>query len=78
MGLWSVKMMKWCFQRMAELLYGFINGHQFEIVCAVFLLDRIEFLGGEGEGLPGVLDPLLQHSAHGGRGGFYDECKWRG
>jgi hypothetical protein len=41
------------------------------------LLCRVELLG-EGEGLPGVVDTLLQHGAHGGSVGVCDECKRRG
>jgi hypothetical protein len=30
------------FQHMAEILYGLIDGQQLAVVCAVFLLDRVE------------------------------------
>jgi hypothetical protein len=43
----------------------------------IFLLSRVE-LGEESEGLPGVLDALLQHGTQGGLGGICDECRWRG
>jgi hypothetical protein len=55
------------FQHVAEMLYGLVDGQQLAVVSAVFLLGRVEFLGEEEEGLPGVLDALLQHSIHGGR-----------
>jgi hypothetical protein len=45
-------------QRMAEMLYGFVDGQELAIVGAVLLLGRIEFFR-EGECLPGVLDVLL-------------------
>jgi hypothetical protein len=38
----------------------------------------VDFLGVEEEGLPVVLDALLQHGNEGGHGGICDECKWRG
>jgi hypothetical protein len=60
------------------MLYGLVDGKQLAVVCSVFLLGGLEFLGEEGEGLPGVLDMLLQHGTHGGRGGVCDECKWHG
>jgi hypothetical protein len=41
------------------------------------LLGRVELLGEEGEGLPGVVDTLLQYDTHGGSGGVCDECKRR-
>jgi hypothetical protein len=59
-------------QHVAEMLYGLVDGQQLAVVCAVFLLGRVEFLG------EGVLDALLQYGTHGGRGGIFDECKWRG
>jgi hypothetical protein len=60
------------------MLYGLLVGQQLAVVCVVFLLGPVEYLGEEGEGLPGVLDALLQHGTHGGRAGVCDECKWRG
>jgi hypothetical protein len=42
------------------------------------LFGRDELLEEEGEGLPDVVDSLLQHGTHGGSGGFCDECKRRG
>jgi hypothetical protein len=71
------------FQHVAEMLYGILNGQQLAAVCAVFLLNRVEFLGEESERLPGVLDSLLQHYAHGRHGGIRgangSECplEWR-
>jgi hypothetical protein len=65
------------FQHMAEVLHGFVDGQQLAVVRAVFLLGRVEFLGEECGGLPGVPDPLLQHGTHGGGGGVGDEGKWR-
>jgi hypothetical protein len=62
---------------MAEMFHGFVDGQQFAIVGTVFLLGRVEFLG-EGERLPGVVNMLLQYSAHGASGGIRDECKRRG
>jgi hypothetical protein len=62
------------FQHVAEMLYSLVDCQQFAVVCAVFLLSRVEFLG-EGEWLSGVLDSLLQHGAKGGHGGVCDECK---
>jgi hypothetical protein len=64
------------FQYVAVLLYGLVGGQRFTVVCAAFLLGRVEFLGEEGEGLPGILDALLQHGNHDGHGGVRDECKW--
>jgi hypothetical protein len=66
------------FQHVAEMLHGFVDGQQLTVVGAVLLLRRVEFLLKEGEGLPGVLEPSLQHGTHGGRGGVCDECKRRG
>lgn len=66
------------FQHIVQMLYGLVYGQQFVIVCALFLLGRVKILGEESEGLLGVLDALLQHGTHGGRGGVCDECKWRG
>jgi hypothetical protein len=62
------------FQHVIEMVYGLVNDQQLAVVCAVFLLGRIEFFGGGGEGLPGVLDSLLQNGTHGGRGGGCDQC----
>jgi hypothetical protein len=64
-----------CFHHVAEMLHGLVGGQQLSIGCTVFLLDSVEFLG-EGEGLPGVFDMLLQHGTCGRRGGICDECKW--
>jgi hypothetical protein len=55
------------------MLYGLIDGQKLAVIYAVYLLDQVEFLGEEGEGLSGVLDALLQHGTH---GGICDECKW--
>jgi hypothetical protein len=35
------------FQRVAEMLYGLVDGHQLAVVCTVFLLGRVEVLGKE-------------------------------
>jgi hypothetical protein len=32
------------FQHMAEMLYGLVDGQQLAVLCAVFLLGRVEFL----------------------------------
>jgi hypothetical protein len=66
------------FHHVAEMLYCLVDGQQLGVLCAVFLAGRVELLGKESEGLPGVLDALLQYGTHGGRGGVCDECKWRG
>jgi hypothetical protein len=66
------------FQHVMEMLHGLIDSQQFAIVGAVFLLGRVQLPGEEGEGLPGVVDTLLQHGTHGGSGAVCDECKWRG
>jgi hypothetical protein len=42
------------FQHVTEMRHGLADGQQLSVICAVFLLNRAEFLG-EGEGLPGVL-----------------------
>jgi hypothetical protein len=64
---------------MAEMLYDLIDCQQlFSVISAAFVLGWVESLGEESEGLPGVLDALLQHGTHGGRGGICDKCKWRG
>jgi hypothetical protein len=54
-----VKIVKWRFQHMAEMLHGLVDSQQFSIVCAVFLLSCIQLPGEEGEGLPRVWDKLL-------------------
>jgi hypothetical protein len=66
------------FQHVVELLYGLVDGQRLAVLCALFLLDRVEFLEEEDEWLPGVLDALLQHGTHDGRAGVCDECKWHG
>jgi hypothetical protein len=65
------------FQHMAEMLYDLVDDQVLAIVGAVLLLGRVEFFG-EGEGLPGFLEALLEHGTHGGRGKICDECNWRG
>jgi hypothetical protein len=65
------------FQHVSEMLYGLADGQQLPVVGAVFLLGWVQ-LPGEGEGLPGVVDTLLQNGTHGGSGGVRDECKWCG
>jgi hypothetical protein len=57
------------FQHMAEMLYGHVYGQQPAVVCAVFLLGRVQSLEEESEGLPGVLEDLLKYDTHGGSGG---------
>jgi hypothetical protein len=57
------------------MLHGLIDGEQLSIVGALFLLGRVELLGEECEGLPGVVDNLLPHGTLFGRGGVCDECK---
>jgi hypothetical protein len=42
-----------------EMFHGFVYSQQFAVVCAIFLLSRIKFLGKESKGLPGVVDALL-------------------
>jgi hypothetical protein len=64
-----------CFQYVAEMLHDLLDSQQFAIVSAVFLLCQIEFLGEEGEGLSGVVNPFLQYGINGGSGGVRDECK---
>jgi hypothetical protein len=49
------------FQHVAEMLQGLVDSQQLSIVGTVFLLGRLELLGKECEGLPGVIDTLLQH-----------------
>jgi hypothetical protein len=66
------------FQHVAEMLHGLVYSQQFAIVRAVLLLGWVQLPGEEDEGLPGVVDMLLQHSTHGGSGGVRDECKRRG
>jgi hypothetical protein len=44
------------FQHVTEMPHGLVDSQQFAIVGAVFLLCRTEFLGEEGEGLPGGVD----------------------
>jgi hypothetical protein len=65
------------FQHMVEMLYDLVDGRQLPVISSVFLLARVEFLGEENEGLPGVSDALLKYGFHGGRGGVCDECTWR-
>jgi hypothetical protein len=50
---------------------------QLSIIRTVFLPDLAEFLG-DGGGLYGVVDMMLQHGTHGGSGSVSDECKWCG
>jgi hypothetical protein len=69
-----VKIVKWRFQHMAEMLHGLVDSQQFAIVSSVFLLGWDQFPG-EGEGLPSVVDKLLQHGTNGGNGSVRDECK---
>jgi hypothetical protein len=38
-----------CFQHVAEMLYNLVDGKQLAVVCSVFLLGWVKFLG-EGEG----------------------------
>jgi hypothetical protein len=38
-----------CFQHVAEMLYGLVGGQQLAVVCTLFLLGRVEFLGKESE-----------------------------
>jgi hypothetical protein len=64
-----------CFQHVVEMLYGLVDGQQLTVVCSVFLLGRVEFLGKESEGMPGVLDSLLKHGTHGEHRGVCDKCK---
>jgi hypothetical protein len=63
---------------MAEILHGLVDSQQLSIVVAVFLLGWVQLLGEEGEGLPGIVDTLLQHGTHGESGCVCDECKWHG
>jgi hypothetical protein len=65
------------FQHMEEMFHGLVDSQQFAIECAVFLLGCVLLPGQEGEGLPSVVDSLLQHGTHGGSGGVCDECKRR-
>jgi hypothetical protein len=44
---------------MAEVLYSLVDGQVLAVVGAILLQGRVERLGEEGEGLPGVLDALL-------------------
>jgi hypothetical protein len=60
------------FQHMTEMFYGLVYGQQLEVVSAVFLLDRVEFLEEESEGLPGSFDTLLKYGIHGRRGDVSD------
>jgi hypothetical protein len=61
---WVGKDDEWCFQHVAEMLYGLVDGQQLADVCTVFLLGRVEILGEESKGLPGVLDTSLQLGTH--------------
>jgi hypothetical protein len=60
------------FQHVTEMFHGLVDSQQFSIVGTVFLLCRVELLGEQGEGLPGIVNPLLQHSIHGRSGGARD------
>jgi hypothetical protein len=64
------------FQHVAEMLHGLVDSEQLPILGAAFLLCQVELLGEECEGMPGVVDKLLQYGTHGGSGGVCDECKW--
>jgi hypothetical protein len=55
-------------QHVAEVLHGLVDSLQLSIGGAVFLLGRVELLAEEGEGLPGVVDSLLQPGTHDGSG----------
>jgi hypothetical protein len=66
------------FQHVTEMFHSLANGQQLSVICAVFLLSWAKFPGEEGEGLPGVVDTLLQNGTHGGSGGVRDKCKWCG
>jgi hypothetical protein len=60
------------------MLQGLIDSQYLSVVGAVFLLEQVQLLREECEGLPGTVDTLLQHGIHGGSEGICDECKWRG
>jgi hypothetical protein len=47
-------------------------------LCAVLLLGWVQLPGEEGEGLPGVVNPLLQNGTLGCSGCVRDKCKWCG
>jgi hypothetical protein len=49
------------FQHVAVMLHGLVDSQQLSIAGAVFLLCWVELLGEECEGLPGVVNTLLQH-----------------
>jgi hypothetical protein len=51
---------------------------ELNFVCAVFLLGWTQLPGEESEGLPDVLQPLLEDGTHGCGGSVRDKGEWRG
>jgi hypothetical protein len=47
------------FENVGEMVDGLVDSQKLSIVCAVFLLGRVQLLGEECESLPGVVDVLL-------------------
>jgi hypothetical protein len=57
-----------CFQHVAEILYGHVDGQQLSDVCTVFLLGRVEFPGEESESpekISAIIDMLRPSDVEG-------------
>jgi len=53
-------------QHVTEVPHSLLYRQEFPVVCAVPLLRRAQLPGEKGEGLPDVLNPLLEDGTHGG------------
>jgi hypothetical protein len=65
-------------QHVAEMSYSFVNCQELPVVRAVLLLGRGQFSGEEAQGLPGIIDTLLEDSPQSGGGSIRDECEGGG
>ena len=53
-------------QHVTEVPHGLIDLQELRVVSTVIWLCRAQLPGEKGEGLPGVLHPLLEDGTHGG------------
>ena len=56
-AFYAMRVPDWPF---CDMLYSFVDCHQFPVISTVFLLCWAKLLGEESEGLPGILHTLLQ------------------